>query len=216
VRIGSFGERRRRWIVVIGLAWCAVPGAPALADEVIDRVLATAAGHVIMASDVAAARELGLVSVESDPDPARTALSRLIDRALMLTEVDRYAPPEPHEETIAGALEALRARFPNRDLFASALRRTGLDETHVRERLRQDLRIAAYLDQRFAVAPPSDEEMDGIYRNDPARFTRAGLLLSLDEARPEIARALVEERRAARVEEWVAGLRRRAQVVALY
>jgi hypothetical protein len=141
----------------------------ARADEVIDRVLAVAAGDLITQSDVAAARDLGL---ETGPD----ILSRLIDRALMLAEVDRYAPPEPASDAVDHEVELVKARFASPQAFDAALARSGLDSKYLREILRQNLRIRAYVDERFAVA---------------------------------------EDRRGALVDEWVAGLRRRAAVTVL-
>jgi hypothetical protein len=121
-------------------------------QEVIDRIVAVAAGDLITLSDVRAARELGTV----DPGAATDAevRSRLIDRALMLDEVERYAPPDPRPEAVDAALAAVRRRFESAAGLERALARAGLDEVQLREMLRQDLRIRAYLDSRFAADTP--------------------------------------------------------------
>ena len=131
-----------------------------------------------MLSDVTAARDLGLVPPGAGADPVRETLSRLIDRALILDEVERYAPPDPSADAVAIELQRVRARFPSALAFDEALARVGLDEARLRETLRQTLRIGAYLDQRFAADNP--------------------------------------ERREARIKEWTAGLRRRADIIDLY
>ena len=95
--------------------------------ETIDRVLAVVAGQVILLSDVIAARDLGLQTAEGAGDPVRLVLDKLIDR-----EVER-----------------IRARFGS-GAFESTLARSGIDENHVRETVRQSLRMAAYMNQRFA------------------------------------------------------------------
>ena len=82
----------------------------------------------------------------------RRAGQAVIDRELVLAEVDRYAPPEPDAAAVARGVEALRARFPSRQAFDATLEKSGIDENHVRETVRQDLRVAAYLEQRFATA----------------------------------------------------------------
>ena len=120
--------------------------------EIIDRVLAVVAGQLITLSDVTAARDLGLERADGAPDPIRAILSKLIDRELILAEVDRYAPPEPAAAAVSDAVEQVRARFPSPAAFDAALARSGIDEKHLRETLRQDLRIRAYLDQRFPAA----------------------------------------------------------------
>lgn len=124
------------------------------ADEVIDRVLAVVAGDVIMLSDVRAARDLGLLEPGDAADPDRAVLSQLIDRALILDEVERYAPPEPAAETVDRALNAVRSRFASPQAFATVLARVGCDERQLRAMLRENLRIRSYLDQRFAGENP--------------------------------------------------------------
>jgi hypothetical protein len=154
-----------------------VPSA-ARADEIIDRVLAVVGGEVITLSDVRTARELGRADVNGAADPVRAALTQLIDRSLVLAEVNRFAPPEPAPAAVDEAFAALTTRFGTREALAAALRRLGADEPRVRELMREDLRISAYLSQRFTT----------------------------DTAAAQ--RALVAE--------WVAGLRRRAEIVDLY
>jgi hypothetical protein len=46
----------------------------------------------------------------------------------------------------------VRQRFASAADFDAALARSGIDELRLRETLRQDLRIRAYLDQRFRAA----------------------------------------------------------------
>jgi hypothetical protein len=146
--------------------------------EVIDRVMAVAAGHVILLSDVQAAERFGFVDLQGADDRTRVVLTRLIDRALVLDEVNRYAPPEPDVADVDEGVRMVRERFANADAFAAAMVRVGLDEAQIREVVRQNLRIRAYVDQRFGADTP--------------------------------------ERAQAAVAEWVAGLRRRAEIVDLY
>jgi hypothetical protein len=167
------------WIRVAVAALALVSGDTALARgaEVIDRVLAVAAGQVITLTDVTAARELGLQTVDSTADPIRAILTKLIDRELMLAEVERYGPAEPTPDLVDRELATVRARFASTSAYEATLARSGYDEKHLRETLRQELRLHAYLDQRFTPADP---------------------------------------RRASLIDEWVAGLRRRGNVVDVY
>ena len=126
-----------------------------VAAETIDRVLAVVAGQLIMLSDVTAVRDLGILQAGGSADPTGAVLTRLIDRELMLVEVDRYAPPEPENVEIDREVAAIRARMPQKT-FDDILTRSGFDLTHVREIVRQNLRLKAYLDQRFTV-PDGDE-----------------------------------------------------------
>ena len=120
--------------------------------ETIDRVLAVVTGQLITLSDVTAARDLGLQSADGAADPIRAVLVKLIDRELMLAEVDRYAPPEPSTDAVDREVQRVRERFPSQAALDAALARSGIDQQHLRETLRDDLRIRTYLDQRFATA----------------------------------------------------------------
>ena len=150
--------------------------APARA-ETIDRVLAVVAGQLITLTDVTAALDLRLQATDGAADPVRAVLSKLIDRELILSEVDRYAPPEPTAEAVDREVQRVLARFPSQEALDAALARSGIDEKHLRETLRQDLRMRAYLDQRFTAAT---------------------------------------DRRQALLDDWMAGLRRRGDVIDLY
>jgi len=184
----------------------AAPGA-----EMLDRVLAVVSGDLILMSDVRAARTFGFVTVEGD-DPGGQALTRLIDRALILAEVERFAPPEPESAAVDSGVAALRQRFPSQAAFAAALAQTGIEERHLREYVRQDLRMNAYLDQRFTSIPPPEDELGRYYREHPDLYTQNGVLMPFDAARAEIVRLLTAQSRRTLVNDWVAGLRRRADV----
>lgn len=156
-------------------AFCLFPGS--VSGEVIDRVLAVVSGSLITLSDVNAAYDLGLVRPRGPGDRVRGVLSQLINRELQLAEVDRYAPPEPSAADVDREVHTVRSRFPSPEAFEAVLARSGIDLAHLRETMRENLRIRGYLDQRFSVS---------------------------------------EERRQQLVEEWVAGLRRRADIIDLY
>jgi hypothetical protein len=140
---------RRSPAILLVLAGWALGGAAVARAEIIERVLAVVNGSLITLTDVTASRELGLVSPAGDADPVRAVLSALIDRTLELTEVDRYAPPEPGAEAIEREVEAVRHRIGGPQALDAVLARLGLDVQRLREWLRDDLRIRAYLDQRF-------------------------------------------------------------------
>jgi hypothetical protein len=184
--------------------------------EIIDRVLAIVGGAVITQSDVIMAFELGIVTVEQTDDPIAAVLSQLIDRHVMLIEVDRYAPPEPAAEAIDRAARQVRATFATAQAYDAALARSGTDEARLRQTLRDDLRIRAYLDQRFTVPPPTDDEIGAYYRDHLGNLTRGGQIVPLEAARAEIAAALTAARRRTLANDWVSGLRRRADVSNLY
>jgi hypothetical protein len=185
--------------------------------EIIDRILAVVETSIVTQSDVMAAMRLGLQKAPSTGDTVGAVLEKLIERRLTLAEVDRYAPPEPLAAYIEMRVEQLRLPFPSADAFAAVLKQTGLDETQLRRYVRDDLRIEAYVQQRFSSAvQPSEEQILDYYRAHPEAFSRNGVLRPFDDVHDEVRLALVAERRAAAIREWLNTLRRRANVNVLY
>lgn len=141
----------RRKAIAIALVACA----SAAHAEVIDRILAVVSGQPVTLSDVTAARQLGLVDPPPGTgDPVVFVIDRLIDRTLMLAEVDRFQPPEPDPGEITTRVNALERRAGSAAAFDKALAVTGTTREQLRRQIRDDLRMATYLNQRFGAADP--------------------------------------------------------------
>jgi hypothetical protein len=119
-------------------------------------VLAMVSGQVILASDVRAFLDLGLyeeglwVIREQDVTGREVAaLSRLIERRLALDEVNRFRQALPTPARVDQYLEAVRARFADEDSFAAVLAAVGLELEDLRQILRDDIRIEAYVGERL-------------------------------------------------------------------
>jgi len=196
------------------VALAVTPPAAAARAEIIDRILAVVTGHVIMLSDVRAAVDFGLVEVAHATDPQRAALDRLIERRLVLDEVERYVVAEPSADEIDRRLTAARARFPSETHFAAALELVGFTEADLQQVVRDDARIGAYLRERFGSAgQPSEEEVLAYYQANPEQFRRDGMRRPFSAARDEARQLVAEQQRQQLIDEWVAGLARRAEIV---
>jgi len=198
-----------RFIAAVLVA--ATLGSPASARaEIIDRIFAVVDGALIMQSDVTLAARLALVPPRPAADSIASTLDALIERRLVLAEVDRYAPPEPADADIDRRLGEIRARAGNG--FDTILRETGIAVDQLRRQARDDLRIDTYLQQRFGAMQPSDEEIQQYYRDHQAAFTRNGAVRPLDEVRDAVRAELMANQRAVMIKDWIAGLRRRATI----
>ena len=192
--------------VAMGIVlWTAIARA-----EVIDRIVAVVDGAPITQSDVTAAIKLGLVREPADPLAA--VLNRLIERRLMLKEVDRYAPPDPPGADVARMIFEIQARAGSPAQFDAILLQTGIGFDQLRRHVRDDLRIESYLQQRFGAVQPTEEEILQYYREHTAELTQGGVLRPFEEAHDVVKAAIVAERRAATIRDWLADLRRRANV----
>jgi hypothetical protein len=214
------------WFTLLLLVTTLVGGGAGARAQIIDRILAVVDGVIIMQSDVAAAIRLnrlpsaGGPSITSarassgDPvDPAAAALDSLIERQLILAEVDRYAPPDPAEADIDRHLADLRSQAGAE--FDRILLLSGIGVEQLRRELRDDLRIQAYLQQRFGAIQPTEEEILQYYRDHPASFLVNGTVRSFDDAHDVARAALIAERRGETIRDWMSDLRRRANVTVL-
>lgn len=198
---------------LVALALLVAGGGHAAArqEQLIERTVAIVGGAVITLSDVRTALALGLVEASS-PAALGEGVTRLVERELMLHEVERFAPPEPAQAEMDGRLAAITARAGSADALAATLREGGFGPARLAQWVRDDLRIAAYLAQRFAVAGvPTDAEVADYLREHRDELSRRGVA---DADAPGVARErLLAERRARLVADWLADLRRRTDVV---
>jgi hypothetical protein len=128
--------------------------------ELIDRTLAIVGGQVITLSDVRAAIALGFVEGVQSGDPVAATTKRLIDRALMLREVQRFAASEPSEANIAARVQRIVDRFDSPDRYRATLAALAVSENAVAAWVRDDLRIASYIEQRFAAAESAERRAE--------------------------------------------------------
>jgi hypothetical protein len=205
-----------RKLVIALLIGCASTTA-ASAQEVLDRVLARVDGSPITLTDVRAAIRLGIVEPAPGVDPILFALRQLIERRLVLAEVARFAPPEPDPTTLDGQVNALKSRLGTAADLASLEKSTGYGDEQIRDIARDNLRIQAYLNQRFGSSvQPSDEEVGQYYRTHLDEFTKDGRVIPFVEAAPAARQQAAAERRRAVIFQWMRELHQRADVVELY
>ena len=181
-------------------------------QELIERTLALVGGQPITLSDARAAVAFGLVTVERPSADIAAITGLLVDRELILREVQRYAPPPPSEAALDARLDEIRGRFGDAASFTRALDLHGFTEVRLRAWIRDDLRTVAYLAQRFASASvPTDTEISSAYARSRAEFDAAGT--TFEQATPVIRERLISARRAELIDDWLGDLRRRTDVV---
>ena len=165
-------------------------------------------GYAVTLSDVRAAVGLGVVEAATD----EAGVDGVIERQLVLAEVARFAPPEPAPDAVER--EAIRMRSHAGARLPGLMTATGLDDARVREIARDNLRVDAYLNQRFGTTMQlTEEDVLQYYRIHPDDFTRDGRLMPFAEAEPDARRRAAGERRATMVGQWHRDLRGRAEVV---
>jgi hypothetical protein len=183
-------------------------------QELIERTLALVGGQAITLSDARAAIALGLVDAGGSQEPTPAVTSQLVDRALVLREVMRYAPAAPADSAVGARLEEIRKRAGGVAPLATLLDQYGFTEVRVLALIRDELRTQAYLSQRFASAStPTDAEVSAAYARSRAEFDQAGT--TFEQAAPIVRDRLVAARRRELIADWISDLRRRTDVVIL-
>lgn len=205
----------KKLFLACAVAWAAV--ATVSAQDALDRVLARVDRDPITLSDTRAAIRLGMVDPTPDVDRILMGMRQLIERHLMLAEVNRFAPPEPDPAALDREVGALQSRAGGPTQLADLEKTTGVGEEEIREIARDNLRIQAYLNQRFgASAQPTDDEVGQYYRTHLDDFQVNGRVLPFVEAEPTARAKAAAERRRAIIFQWLRELRQRADVVELY
>jgi len=185
-----------------------------LQPQLLDRTLALVGGQPITLSDARAAIALGLVEADRSADPIPGVVGRLVDRELVLREVQRYSPPAPAESAVTAKLEEIHQHFSNAAALADVLDRFGFAETRLVAWVRDDLRTQAYLAQRFASASaPTDAEIAAAYNAARAEFESRNQ--TFEQAMPILRERMTSSRRNELIADWLSDLRRRTEVVIL-
>ena len=185
-------------------------------QELIERTLALVGGQPITLSDARAAVVFGLVerraAVRSDI-PAVTGL--LVDRELILREVQRYAPPAPADAAVDARLDEIRKRFRRRGRLHA---RPGSARLYRGAAARVDPRRLADAwptsrsDSRRRARRPIPK-ISSAYARSRAEFETAGHDVRAGGA--GVRERLIAARRAELIADWLSDLRRRTDVVIL-
>lgn len=208
--------RSRRGVRVSGLILTAAlaPGAawPADGPVELDRLAARVGKRVILLSDVRLFVALGLAPRGETENPLAGAVEWLVDRTLMLEEVERFRPPEPAAAAVRERVAAIANRLGEGG-WARLRDREGVSDAWLEAIVRDTIRLEAYVRQRFgALAQPSDEDVRAYYVAHPEEFGRAGVVPPFERVEAEVRVRLAKSRLDRLVADWVRDLRTRAEV----
>jgi hypothetical protein len=121
-------------------------------QQLLDRVVARVGPTAITQTDVEAAVAFGIV----DPK-AGEPVKQMIDRRLMLAEVNRFPPPDPDMRAIQVLMVEMKtAAGPD---VNAVMKRTGVDDKRLSELARETLRIQSYVLQRFGTSARAGEQL---------------------------------------------------------
>jgi hypothetical protein len=183
-------------------------------QDIIDKVIATVDRQLIMLSDVRAVTELGVLAMGSNEGSETQVTSRLINRILILVEVDRFLVSEPRQTSIQRRVDELKEHHSTVKSFETAWKSVGMTEERLYRLIRNDLRIEGYLRQRFtSTAEPTNAELVQYHKENEDLYIHYGSRLPFNDARELVRNDLLEERRQVIIENWIARLRESVEIV---
>ena len=183
-------------------------------QDLIDKVVATVDRQLIMLSDVRAVTELGVLAMGSNEGSETQVTSRLINRILILVEVDRFLVSEPRQTSIQRRVDELKEHHSTVKSFETAWKSVGMTEERLYRLIRNDLRIEGYLRQRFtSTAEPTNAELVQYHKENEDLYIHYGSRLPFNDARELVRDDLLEERRQVIIENWIARLRESVEIV---
>ena len=200
---------------------------PAERGEVVDRIAAIVNGELILQSDVEEEeRFTHLYPYGSAPEgktPQEQALTRLIDRTLVLQQLANFPQAPVTDQEIAKEEADLRKDLPacaNTDCttekgWQQFLASDGFTEDELRDRLRQRAQVLRFIEQRFRSAVRiSDKQISDFYTNTmlPEYAKQHAAAPPLDTIHDRVQELLLQQQVSAMLDEWLKTLRETGRV----
>ena len=141
-------------LTFLTLSGAAAAASASASQEVLDRIVSRFNGQIVTMSDLRQCRMLRLLTVSGDTDEAYQR--ELENRLLILQEVSRTGARDPDAQAIATRRREWEAALGGGPALTERLTRAGMSAEALDSWLANDVRIQAYLDERFRGTPPGD------------------------------------------------------------
>lgn len=207
---------------IFNFAFCIVTTAQDVVDKMVARVNTGVRPSLITYSDLL--WQLALQPGTPLENPGSESLNRvlnlIISQRLILQEAERLPAIDPSDREIQERLNEFIKLFPSQTEFYQRVGRVGLSAEQLREIVRQRLTIEKYLDFRFrSFTVVTQKEVEDYYREVWApRFRRqqpGRLVPQLAERFKEIESELTEGKIESETDEFLDGIRERAEITIL-
>ncbi|MBV9572669.1 MAG: SurA N-terminal domain-containing protein [Acidobacteriales bacterium] len=202
----------------IAILLCALimlfPAHPAQAGEIIDRIVATVNGHVILQSDWEDALRFEAFSSAQSLDALRNvdrkaALDRLIDQELLQEQMHASDFRHASDQEVDKKLEAIRKQYPGEN-WRNTLSRYGIAEPELRRKIAVQLDLMQLIDAHLRPSIDIDVKTVESYYNQQLlpQLRQAGRKeLPLAEVAPKIKELLTQQKMDQLLTAWLRDLR---------
>ncbi|MBS1814377.1 MAG: SurA N-terminal domain-containing protein [Acidobacteria bacterium] len=194
--------------------------------ESLDRIVAIVNGEIILESDVeeemrwAKLQPYRTLRAGSERDQA---LSRLIDRTLIMQQEQGYVQAPLKEEEIDEEVKQMRDDLPACERYKCQteegwrrfLAENGFTEQNVRNRVKLRMQVLRFIQQRFrAGIRISDQQIDDFYKNTmlPQYAKEHATPPPLESVSARIEQVLLQQQVSSLLDQWLKTLRDQGQV----
>jgi peptidyl-prolyl cis-trans isomerase SurA len=196
---------------------------PARAGDVIDRIVATVNGHIILQSDwedaqryeaFIAGRPIDHVTAED----RKSALDRLIDQELLREQMRASDVQHASDEEVTKRIQEIRKQYPDaeaREGWGAALARYGLTEESLRKRVAMQLDLMRLVDARLRPTVNIDSKSVESYYNQellPQLRQSGATDVPLAEVAPKIKELLTQKKMNQLLTSWLQSLRAGSEI----
>ena len=193
------------------------------AGEILDRIVATVNGHIILQSDWQDALhyEAFIAGRSSQPvtDAERkAALDRLIDQELLRQQIRSSDFQHASDQEIAARVQEIRKQYPGADSdsgWHTALTRFGLTEKELKNRVALQLDLLRLVDARLRPAVQVDSKSIESYYNQellPQLRQAGSQQIPLAQASPRIKELLTQRKIDQLLTAWLQTLRTGSEI----
>ncbi len=207
------------WTVLL-LAFAALP---ARAGEVIDRIVATVNGHIILQSDWddAVCYEAFVAGRPFDPVTAeerKAALDRLIDQELLREQMRASDFAHATDQEVGKRIQEIREQYAGAETdqgWRAVLVRYGLTETELKGRVSQQLDLMRLVDARLRPTVEIDSRSIESYYNQellPQLRQSGAKEVPLAEVTPRIKELLTQKKMNQLLTAWLQTLRAGSEI----
>jgi hypothetical protein len=206
-------------LLLFGLL-CAL--APTAWPEIIDRIAVSIGNSVITTSQLD--REIRVTAFQNGEKPdfspahRRDVAQRMVDQQLIRREMELSNYPLPDPKEAGPLLDQLRmSRYPGDAEFQRALADYGITEQDVKDELLRQLTLLRFIEGRFRPAVHvTEQEIQDYFEKQikpSAQSTNPRQPVTLEDYRNRIEETLAEKRTDQEVENWLADVRKRTEIV---
>jgi peptidyl-prolyl cis-trans isomerase SurA len=206
------------WILLLCMGSQSVP-----ASNIIDRIVATVNGHIILQSDWEEAvryeafvdgRPLDRMTAED----RKAALDRLIDQELLREQVRAPESPQAPANELNERIDEIRKQYPRAETeagWADTLGSYGLTLEELKKRLAIQLELTRLVDARLRPGIDIDSKSVESYYNQELlpQLRQAGVkAVPLNEVTPKIKELLTQEKVSELLTAWLQNLRSGSEI----